>query len=389
IVQGTNGLDQHSTGLQSGRAIAILQAVSGNIDVPGGFIRVPRLRENPIEMPVKLEEKALGQDQYPVFYGLFGREFGEGQAMLLPEALLTGKPYPIKAMIISGSNPVLTWPNSTKVVASLKSLDFLVVMTQFMSETAELADIVLPAATFLERTELSDYYSLWGIPYVMLRKKIIEYEECWPDLKFWFELAKRMCYQECFPWESIEEALDYVLKPSGLTVQRLTEEYPSGLKYASVAYKGYEKEGFPTPSGKIELYSDTLAQLGYDAMPTFREPPESPISTPELAQEYPLILTTGARALEFCHSQHRNIPKLRQAVPQPLAEIHPETAQKYGLDDGQMAIIETKRGRLEMRLRATEDIIPGIVCIPHGWAEANANLLTDETPIEPVIGYPA
>ncbi|GAG18034.1 unnamed protein product, partial [marine sediment metagenome] len=194
-------------------------------------------------MPVRLEDKALGADKYPVFYGVLGREFGEGQAMLLPDALLTGKPYPIKAMIISGSNPVLTWPNSQKVKQALEKLDFLVVMDLFMSETARLADIVLPAATFFERPELCDYYSLWGISYVMLRKKAIDYEECWPDLDFWFELAERMGYKEYFPWGSIEQAIDYVLEPSGLTVKYLTEEVSSGVHYASVKYRGYEKEG--------------------------------------------------------------------------------------------------------------------------------------------------
>jgi anaerobic selenocysteine-containing dehydrogenase len=388
IVQGTNALDQHATGLQNGRAVAILQALTGNIDVAGGFIRGPRLRENSIEVPVKLEEKAIGQDEYPTFFGIFGHEFGEGQTMVLLDSLLTGEPYQIKAMFITGSNPLLTWPNSKKVEQALKKLDFLMVMDQFMSETAKLAHIVLPAATFLERPELSDYYSLWGLPYVMLRKKVIEYEECWPDLKFWFELARRMGYEEYFPWKSIEEAIDYVLEPSGLTVKYLTEEKPEGLQYASVAYKDYEREGFRTPSGKVELYSETLASQGHDPMPTFRESPESPFSSPELLKEYPLVLTTGARHLEFCHSQHRNIPSLRQRMPEPLAEINPETAAKYGVRNGDMMIIETKRGGIEMKGHVSEDIVPGVVNLPHGWAQANVNLLTDNKPAESVVGYP-
>jgi len=389
IIQGTNALDQHATGLQNGRAVAILQALTGNIDVAGGFIRGPRLRENPIEMPVKMEEKALGQDEYPVFFGIFGHEFGEGQTMVLLDSLLTGKPYQIKAMFITGSNPLLTWPNSKKVEQALKKLDFLVVMDQFMSETAKLAHIVLPAATFLERPELSDYYSLWGIPYVMLRKKVIEYEECWPDLKFWFELARRMGYEEVFPWKSLEEAIDYVLEPSGLTVKYLTEERPEGLQYTSVAYRDYEREGFRTPSGKVEFYSETLASQGYDPMPTFRESPESPFSSPELFKEYPLVLTTGARHMEFCHSQQRNVPSLRQRTPGPLAEINPETAAKYDVSEGDRVAVETKRGKIELNTRVTDDIVPGVLCIPHGWAEANVNHLTDDRPAEPTIGYPA
>jgi len=389
IAQGTNALDQHTTGIQNSRGVAILQAITGNMDIAGGFIRAPRLRENPIEMPGKLAETAIGQQEYPVFYGIFGREFGEGQAMLLSDTLLTGKPHPIKMMIIAGTNPVLTWPDSQKVTQALSKLDFLVVIDQFMSQTAQMADIVLPAATFLERTELSDYYSLWGIPYVMLRKKVIEYAECWPDLKFWLELARRLGYERYFPWKNIEDALDYVLEPSGLSVKKLTEDYPGGLFYTSERFKEkeYEKEGFRTPSGKVELYSETLASMGYDPMPTYREPLESPVSTPE--PDYPLILTTGARILEFCHSQHRNIPRLRQRTPEPLAEIHPETAARYGIADGDMITVSTKRGSINIKAKVTDDIVPNVVCVPHGWGEANVNLLTSQEQADPVIGYPA
>ena len=388
ILQGINSLDQQASGFDNARAIATLQALTGNVGVQGGFIRAPGLRENSISMP-PLEEKAIGQPEHPVFFGLFGREFGEGQAMFLPDVLLSGKPYPIKTMFVAGSNPLLTWPNSSKVRRAFEKLDFLVVMDQFMSETAELADLILPAATFLERNELCDYYHLWGLPYVMLRKKLVEYEECWPDAKFWLELAHRLGYEEEFPWASVEEVIDWVLQPSGLSVERLTRETPEGLFYSSVKERDYERGGFRTPSGKVELYSQTLADLGHSPLPTFREPPEGPLSTPELSQEYPLVLTTGARSLEFTHSQLRNIPDLRWRNPEPLAEIHPETGWKYGLANGEPALVETRRGSLEIKVKFTEDIHPGVICLPHGWAEANVNLLTDETPADPVVGYPS
>jgi len=339
-------------------------------------------------MPRKLEESAIGQREFPVFYSVLGREFGEGQAMLLSDTLLTGKPYPIKMMIIAGSNPVLTWPDSRKVARAFAKLDFLVVMDQFMSQTAQMANIVLPAATFLERTELSDYYSLWGIPYVMLRKKVIEYEECWSDLKFWFELARRLGHEQYFPWKNAEEAFDHILEPSGLTVKRLAEDIPGGMLYSRTRFteKEYKKDGFRTPSGKVELYSEALAKQGYDPMPTFREPLESPVATPD--PDYPLILTTGARILQFCHSQHRNIPRLRQDAPEPLAEIHPETAVGYGIRDGDMVTLSTKRGSIDIKARVTDYILPNVVSIPHGWDEANANILTSQEPADPIIGYP-
>ena len=238
--------------------------------------------------------------------------------MILLNSLLTEKPYPIKAMIIVGGNPLLTWPNSSKVKKGLERLDFLVVMDVFMTSTAELANVVLPACTYWERTELHEYGLLNCTPYVMLRRKAIEpLWNSWPDWKFWLELSRKMGYEEYFPWNSIEEITDFLLKPSGITLKQL-EENPSGFFHGHMEYKKYLK-GFKTPSGKIELYSETLEKLGYDPLPTHKEPPESPVSNPELAKEYSLILTTGARILEYTHTMLRDVKRLNERVPEPLS----------------------------------------------------------------------
>jgi formate dehydrogenase (coenzyme F420) alpha subunit len=385
IVQGINALDQHASGLQNSRAIAILQAITANIDKPGGFITTSRVHLNSLRLPEMLSGEPLGIDQFPLFYEVWGRLFGEGQAMVLPDALLQGQPYPIRGMIVSASNPVLTWPNSKKVEASLKKIDFLVVMDLFMTETAKLADMVLPAASFLERTELCDYYgTIHGIPYVTLRKKVIDYPEAWPDLKFWFELAKRMGYEAFFPWKDVDEAIAYALKPSGLTLQQLMD-HPQGLPFGTIRYDQYKEKGFSTPSKKIEIYSETLKKLGHDPLPTYRE---SPLSEGNLAKDYPLHLTTGARTLEYLHSELRNIPKLHKKRPEPLAEIDPETAGYYGIADEDQIEVETPIGCIKMKVHVTKDILPGVVNLPHGWAEANVNLLTTERPGDPISGAP-
>lgn len=388
IVQGTNSLDQTSTGLQSSRGIAILQALTGNIDLPGAFVRTPRLRTNILE-PVTSAGTPLGIDKYPLFYGVFGREFGEGQTLALLNAIITGKPYPIKAMIVSGTNPVITWPDSNKVREALGKLDFLVVMDQVMSDTAKMADLVLPAATFFERTEICDYYSLWGVPYVMARKKITTFAEAKPDLEFWLELGRHLGLKEYLPWNTVEEMLDYVLEPTGYNLAYLTTVKPEGLQYEHLEFRKYEKDGFKTPSRKIEFYSQTMADMGVDPMPTFHEPPESPVATPELAAAYPLVLTTGARLLYYTHSRYRHLESLRSRAPEPMAEIHPETAKQYGLSAGDLGVIETQRGKITLRFDLTEDILPGVVNVPHGWAEANVNVLTASSSADPVTGYPA
>jgi anaerobic selenocysteine-containing dehydrogenase len=293
-------------------------------------------------------------------------------------------------MIVSASNMLMSWPNASKTRRALESLDYLVVMDGYMTETAELADIVLPAATFLEREEPIDiFYPLTeGIPYVMLRKKVLQYGECWADAEFWFRLAERMGYEAYFPWKSLEEVYDYSLEPSGLTVRYLREEKPEGVFYGRTEYERYKARGVRTPSGKIEIYSKTLEELGQPPLPVFIEPHESPASSPHMAREYPLVLTTGARVREYLHSQLRNIPQLRRLRPDPAAQIHPDTAVRYGIGNGQKMVIETPRGGIEMIAAVTEDILPGVVCIPHGWPGANANILTSEEPADAVVGNP-
>ena len=386
IYQGFNALDQTTAGFQNARAIPIMQAITGNVDIPGGFI--PRMmlpKVSPVRLAHMIKAKPLWHDEYPLMYEVWGKAMGEGQGMELPDVLLTGKPYPIRAMIIDGTNPALTWPNSTKVVEALKKVEFLVVMDIFMTTTAELADLVLPAEGPLEKTDFCIDNRI--TPYIMLKKKVIDFEETWHDAKFWLNLAKRMGFDEHFPWKDPNEFIDYWLEPSGLSMKILNEEKPEGMRL-DVKYGTLREKGFPTPSGKVEIYSETLEKFGYDPLPTYDEPFESPVSTPDLAKEYPLVLTTGARQLNFLHTQMRNISRLRDSHPEPFAEIHPEAAIEYGIEDGDRITISTKRGSIEIKAKVTEDVLPQLVRIPHGWREANCNVLTFARPADPVTGVP-
>ena len=221
----------------------------------------------------------------------------------------------------------------------------------------------------------------------MMKKKITQFGESWHDAKFWLNLAKKMGFEEFFPWKDPDEFIDYWLKPSGVSFKMLNEEKPEGINL-EVKYGTLREKGFPTPSGKVEIYSETMEKFGYDPLPTYQEPHESPVKTPEVTREYPLILTTGARRLNFLHTQMRNISKLRDSDPEPYAEIHPEAARKYGIEDGERITISTKRGSIEIKARVTEDIMSQVVRIPHGWREANCNVLTFARPADPVTGIP-
>jgi anaerobic selenocysteine-containing dehydrogenase len=185
------------------------------------------------------------------------------------------------------------------------------------------------------------------------------------DFHFWRGLGIRLGQKEFWPWETLEAYYDYRLEPMGFGFKEL-------LKMGTWApekweYKKYEKMGFGTPTGKIELYSTVMETLGYDPLPYYQEPPESPTRTPELAEAYPLILITGGRFHPFFHSEHRQIEALRKRYPWAIVQIHPDTAKDLGLADGDWAWIETQHGRVMQKVQTFKDIDPRVVHAQHGW----------------------
>ncbi len=137
------------------------------------------------------------------------------------------------------------------------------------------------------------------------------------------------------------------------------------------------------------MFSSYLEKMGYPPLPVFEEPPENPDRAPGLAAKYPLVLTTGSRHLHYLHSQLRDVPSLNRKTPEPYAEIHPLSARQYGLSNGDRAAVASLRGKIQVRVKVSEEIMPGVVNIPHGWEEANVNVLTDNAPVDKITGYPA
>ena len=208
------------------------------------------------------------------------------------------------------------------------------------------------------------------------------------EWKIWAELGRRMGYGEYFPWRDTDELLEYLLRPSGISLSKLKEN-PGGVFYAESEFEKYLKKGFATPSKKVEIYSKYMEKYGYDPLPTYQEPAESSVSRSDLAKEYPLILTTGARTVAYLHSEYRNLPTLRKLVPEPLVEINRQTAASLGVANGDWVEVESLRGSIELKAKVTDDIHPKVVSMQHGWSEANANLLTDDMARDPVSGYPS
>jgi anaerobic selenocysteine-containing dehydrogenase len=369
------------------RTMTGLMAVTGNLDTPGGNV----LFVNPPTRTVAefSRHKDLSMEQR-------AKRLGGSRAFITPkvawEAILTEKPYPLKAGLLCGTNPVSTRANAKEVYEALGKLEFLTVIDFFLTPTAELADIFLPAGTWLEQNHVADNWKRHG--FVVARQKCVEIGECWQDHKIFQELGKKMGQEW---WDTVEDSLDYLLEPSGLT----WEEFKKiGYLKGEMVYHKYKERGFSTPTGKVELYSTVLGKWGYDPLPKYTEIPESPVSKPELLERFPYILNAGLRTPTFFHSANRMIPWLREIRPDPIVEIHPETAGKHGIEEGDWVTIESPRGRVKERAKFNDGIDPRVVVAEHGWWYpeikdpghgwdiSNINILMDNShaSMDPAIG---
>ncbi|MGD0229802.1 MAG: molybdopterin-dependent oxidoreductase [Syntrophorhabdales bacterium] len=385
IYHGTCTQDQSANGSQTDRAFAILQTLTGNINVPGGWVISPRLRLADISLP--FPGKPLGTEEYPLFYQMWGRTSVNGVMNMVPESV----PDKLKAFIVAGGNPLVTMPDSNALRDAFRKLDLVVVYDQFMTETAEFADYVLPAVNQLELWGLAYNYNVCHcLPYLMLRQPVVEpYYECRSIRSFYTDLAEACGFGDKFPWKSDDELVAHELEPSGVSFEMLKTR-PEGLHYKGKTYD-LKKGSFATPTGKIEIYSEAFKEAGFDPIPTYREPDKGPRGSrwAELGEKYPLILSTGTRNVFFTGTMLHNIKSLRLRSPFPKAELGPKTAEQYGIGHGDDIVIETDRGRVTMKASVDERTMEGVVLVPHGWPrEGNCNLLTDCNCREPIMGYP-
>jgi len=360
------------------QAIAALWALTNNLDVPGGNV-ISRYAFDAVayalpgaEGVIRLKDKELDKPRIGAEqYGPFKKFIWRCQTDLTFEQFFTEKPYPIKGLWIQTCNPLAgIGLDPKKWREALKKLDFIVTVDLFMTPTAQYADIVLPAATFLEKNGVRT----WWVPLQSINK-VISVDECRSDLEINFELSKR--FDPDFQWSTISELFDEIIKPSKMTYKELQEKVwvlpPEG--HSSSPYHRYEKgllradnkPGFQTPSGKFELYSTLREDWGLEPLPHHEEPPFTPVSRPDLAKEYPLILSTGRRSPAYFHAEHRMIPWLRQIDPDPVVEIHPETAAKHNIGNGEWVWVENWMGKCKLRAKVTPIVPPWMVMAAHGW----------------------
>ncbi len=374
-------VDLAPEGAQVANSVIHLWAITGNIDIPGGMAIArmaydvppyPMSQEAIAEyygdvMPPEQMAKRIGIEEYPV-----AKEFHwRAQADMVLQAMLTDKPYPLKGAWIAGNNMLVSAANPRKYQEALDRLDFIVTSDVFMNPTiVALADVVLPAGSMAER----DGIRAWWTPLNAMQKSI-DVPDCKPDEEVCLEMARR--FNPNLKWHNLRELYDDFLKPSGMNYDELKEKGwvfpPEG--HSTQPYRRHEKgllrkdgkPGFNTPTGKVELYSTHLERMGYDPLPSYQEPHMSPYSTPELAKEYPLILSTGRRSVLYFHAEHRNIKPLRELEPHPVVEIHPDTARSLGINDGDWVWLENPHGRCKRKAKYFHGIHPKVVQSPHGW----------------------
>lgn len=363
-----NGIEHHTDGVKTAILIALIKAFSGNIDKKGGDLFTPRPNLVDISHPRPLPEtEAIGAKEFPLFYKLRR----EANIISIIKAILTKRPYEIKAMIVCGGNLSMEMPQSHKVVQALKELEFLLVIDVVQSPDMRYAHMVLPSCTFLERDELK-FYVYQNLPYIALRRGVVDPVYGMPDQMIWTRLGWEMGFEEYFPWKHITESIDYRLKDMGLSYKDLISL--GGLyQYWDRTYEGYVEAGFSTPSKMVEIDLSVLEDL----LPSKWE-----------EKQGPLILTTGANLLPYTHWQFRYIPKLKRWAPEPFCEIHPETASMHGIKDSGFIKVKTIYGEIKLKAKVREEVLPGVLNIPQGFEEANVNNLTGLDERDPHSGFP-
>lgn len=366
-------IDHSMEPIYTSAALLDLMALTGNIEKPGTMVTASPafgVRNTwqggwGIELlDMEQKEKKLNQD-YP-YAGLVGSTMPQTAL----KAGLTGNPYPIKACWIETTNPLAnTAQEPERVLKLLQQNEFNVVVDLFMTPTAlACADVILPAACYAERPGLCGHQ-----PYFLgaIVKAVEPPGECRSDQQIIYEMSRRFRSEEN-PWKKDEELYDSFLEPLGITyeqMKRRTWAYPEFEygKHEKGLLRKDGKPGFATESGKYEFCNPALEALGYDPLPAYYEPPCFSHDKPEADRHYPLILITGARRPEYFLSEHKQSPSLRRMHPDPTITIHPKTAEKFGVGEGDWVFVENQRGRARMKVEISLAIREDVVSADSGW----------------------
>ena len=360
------------------QAIASVQVLTGNLDIPGGFVAInfgyvqSDIRENVSKMFPDVRDGRLGDD------GNWGALNGIGKGgHAMPEAILQaaeiGDPYPVKMLFVCSTNTFVNMAGEAKrVYDAYKKMEYVVVCDLFMTPTAvAFGDLFIPMAMSWERDGMRGWYT-------PLRSivKIGQTGEAVGDEVMMLEIGKKM-NPDLFYWDDVPEMLEFCVNnmssvPITFTIDELRENvmlWPE-FKYnkfrnGTLRFDG--QIGFNTVSGRCEFFCNMYNNIGMDPLPYYKEPPQSPVSTPELFEEYPLVCSTGRRSWEFFHSEYRQMKSMREFHPYPMFDINPADAEKYGVREGDWCLIENPHGSGKWMAHLTPTMLEGVINVEHGW----------------------
>ena len=379
IITG-NGPEHQLGGVQGIRAIALLDALLGSFDRTGGTLWAEGLplRELTLHQEYSLQPLGpIGAGEFPVTYDY--RQ--ECSTLRLMDTLLTENPYPVKALIMTAANPVLSNPAAKKVSQALQTLDLLVVRDLFLTQTARLAHYVLPAASFLERSELHCHGVL---QVVNLTRRINSIPGVQDEYQFLRELARRLGLAEQFPWKDEDELNRWLLEPSGISADELAAR-PEGFQYKPIRYEKWRDQVLPTPSGKVEFASQYLAALGLSELPDYVAPTYKDANR---NNEYPFVLISGTRQPLNAYGRHHG-PIHPSSGPQ--LEMNPADAAELGLQADDPVRLSSRLGsiRLNAKILAPGALVRGCVVVAHGWPDSGVNELVSDDELDKLDGFPA
>ena len=373
-----HGIDAASNGVQTFRAYHCLVAITGNLDRRGGNRRAkkPRgftsymdlLHDPRFRLPLAVERQTVGAAEYPLWAGPKGWQTACHNKSVL-DAILTSKPYPVRGMYISGVNIAVMYPDTRRTFEALKSLDFLCVAAQTMTPTAALADLVLPKTTTLEEEEVDISQVGPSVTYTAPASKRMG--EARRDVEIAAGLLDRMRERDAItadllPWRTEEEFNRFLIGDSGIDVAALRRD---GFATFPFEVGDFAAQTFGTPSGKVELYSQTFETMGLDPLPDYVPPLYERPEATSAAADFPLILQTGLREKTYHHSRFREQAWARKVSPDPTLSIHPDTAAAHGFAHGEWVAVELRDGVEACRLRVeiSDRTTPDVVTTGVGW----------------------
>jgi len=371
---GWTGIGQHTNATQTDRAIALLMALTGSFDAPGGNVAFTRPAALSVARP-----DLMNSEQRSKCIGLKTSKLGPANSNWISsqsmyDAILDSDPYKIRGLVGFGRNFLVNHANVQRGIVALSLLEFHVQMDVTITPTATYADIILPISTPWEREALRVGFegSDRAERLVQFRQAAITARgESQSDAYVVFELAKRLGLQHLFWDGDVNAGLEYILKPLGFTLEDLKNN-PNGISApGETKFQRYLTDGFKTNTGKIEIFSEVFKNEGQDPLPRFVEPSSSPMR--ETNDQYPLVLTS-AKVVQYRHSQDRQIASLRKRVPDPEVTMHPEAADARGLVENEWAEIRTAHGSARMKVKYDNNLHPRVVWAQYGWWQGNKAL---------------